>query len=51
MPTVKELMQEGLTEEEATERYIEAQSVAFDQWKNQAKEEGTYHNPLIPRDA
>lgn len=51
MPTVKELMIENdLSLEEAEEAFIEQESLAFDRWKDKAKEDGTYHNPLVRRD-
>lgn len=49
--TVKDIMiEEDCDYERANDIYIERQAYAFDQWKDRAKEEGTYHNPLIPRD-
>lgn len=55
--TVKDLMIENFDPdipddqlfEEATATWIDNQGSAFDRWKDEAKEAGTYHNPLIGR--
>lgn len=51
MQTLKDLMIEhDCTYDEAQEMFIEQEAAAFDNWKDRAKENGTYHNPLVRRD-
>lgn len=51
MPDIREIMiEEGCSLAEAEAIYIDKTSATFDAWKDRAKEEGTYHNPLIRRD-
>lgn len=50
MQTVKDIMiEEDCDVERAMEIYEDRQAAAFDQWKDRAKEDGTYYNPLVPR--
>lgn len=55
--TVKDLMIENFDPdipdeqlfEEATAEWTDRQGSAFDRWKDEAKEAGTYYNPLTNR--
>lgn len=49
MQTVKELMVEGYSYEEAIDLVVEAEGRTFDDWKDRQKELGTYHNPKVQR--
>lgn len=49
--TVKDIMiEDDASYDEAQQTYEDECGLAFDRWKERAKEEGTYHNPLIRRD-
>lgn len=52
-----EYIEDGMDEQAAHElacdnaqaRVIDKLGDAFDRWKDKAKEDGTYYNPLVPR--